>query len=346
VVVRPDHLGDVLLALPGAAALRGGLPGAQLAFAVPSAVAAVPAHCPHVDEVLGIRFPPLGTPWDDRVLRAEARRLAGRFDVALVPRPDDPWSGALVAAARVAARLGFDLPRTRPFLTVALPPPGREHVVRHLLRLVPQLSPVSPDAALACPPPGQLLVPSEEERGVADALLTELGSPAPVVLHPGSGWPLKNWPGRRWGQLATALHAASGTRPLVLGTAGEADLVGRVVTDSDGAAVGLAGRLCLGALAAVLGRARLVVGTDSGAMHLAAFVGAPTVTLFGPADPDLFTPLGPAAHRVLRLGLPCRPCGTLVDPPCAAATEPACVTGISVDDVLDAARLALETRHG
>ena len=344
VVVRPDHLGDVLLALPGAAALRRSLPGAHLAFAVPPAVAAAPAHCPHLDEVRTIRFPPLGTSWDDAFLHTEAGRLAGSFDVALLPRPDDPWSGALAAAAGVPARIGFDLPRARPFLTAALPCPGRAHVVRHLPRLVARLTACDASADLR-PLPTDLFVPTEQERRAAEVVLAELGAQAPVVLHPGSGWPLKSWPVSRWGRLAAELHARHRTRPLVLGSAAEVDLVEAVVADSGGVARGLAGRLALGVLAAVHARARLVVGVDSGAMHLAAFVRARTVTLFGPADPRLFAPLGPDARRVALRDLPCRPCGTHVDPPCGAISEPACVTGVTVDDVLDAAALAVESHH-
>ncbi|MGE5762604.1 MAG: glycosyltransferase family 9 protein [Mycobacterium leprae] len=352
VVVRPDHLGDVLLTLPGVAALRRALPTARLAVAVPSAAAAAPGLCPHVADVHPVRFPPLGArggdEWEPADLRAQARRLAGRFDLALMPRPDDPWSGALAAAAEIPVRIGFDLPRTRPFLSHALPGPDpSEHVVRHLPRVVARLAgrgaladplpdPLPDPLAGTGPPPG-LVVPTARDRRQADALLAAVGQPAPVVVHPGSGWPLKNWPPARWGRLAARLHRDSGSSPLVLASAAETDLVERVVEESRAAAVGFAGRLGLGALAAVHGRARVVIGTDSGAMHLAALVGAPTVTLFGPADSGVFAPLGHAARRVLTADLPCRPCGTLVDPPCGALTEPGCVTGVTVDDVVDAA---------
>ena len=78
--------------------------------------------------------------------------------------------------------------------------------------------------------------------------------------------------------------------------------------------------------------------TDSGAVHLAAAVGARVVALFGPGDPVMFAPLcPPERRRIVRVGLPCSPCGTLEHPPCGATIEPDCVTGITVDAVLHAA---------
>ena len=100
--------------------------------------------------------------------------------------------------------------------------------------------------------------------------------------------------------------------------------------------MGIAGQLSLGGLAALHARARLVVGVDSGALHLAAAVGTPTVALYGPGDPVQYAAAG-ADHRVVRSGLPCSPCGTLEHPPCGAVTDPACVTGVPAGAVVAAA---------
>ena len=340
-IVRPDHLGDVLLTLPAVSALRRALPDARLAYAARAEAAPVAERCPCLDETLTVPFPPLGHRHADvgwrQTVRAEAARLVDRFDVALIVRPDDPWSGELVAAALIPIRLGFDMPRTRPYLTEALPMPGTRHVALDGFDLA--------DALLARLCVGvrtaRMLEPSlllsRDDEAEADAVLKEAGADAsPIVLHPGSGWPLKNWPVPRWRQLAAGLAAMTGVRPVVAGTAGERLLVRRVVEATP--AIGLAGRLSVGALAAVHRRARLVVTTDSGALHLAAAMGAPVVGLFGPGDPFRFAPLGPRDRlRIVRAGLACSPCGTLEHPPCGAAREPACVTAVGVERVLRAA---------
>ncbi|MBD0291621.1 MAG: glycosyltransferase family 9 protein [Thermoleophilia bacterium] len=338
--VRPDHLGDVLLTLPAVAGLRRALPGAHVAYAAAAPGAAVAARSPEVDESLTVEFPPVSRGahvdgWAE-TLAAEADGLAHRFDAAVVLRPDDPWSGALVAAASVPLRLGFAMPRTRPYLTDALPVAGGRHVALDGFDLVDALL-----ARLAVPARTERtlaarLVPTPGDEREADDVLSDAhADPGPVVLHPGSGWPLKNWPASRWRELAVELAYRLGTTPLVAGTLAERELV-REVTGGTGA-LDLAGRLSLGALAAVHRRARLVVTTDNGALHLAAIMGAPAVALFGPGDPVLFAPLAPPGRlRVVRVGLPCSPCGTLEHPPCGAPVEPDCVTAIGVDAVVRA----------
>ena len=340
--VRPDHVGDVLLSLPAVAALQRTLPGVYLAYAAAPAASAIAQRCRNLDETLTVRFPPFGVqPFDGvawrETVRVESARLAHRFDAALVVRPDDPWSGELVAAASIPIRLGFDMPRTRPYLTDALPVPGNRHVALDGFDLADALfARLSLGARTERVLDASLVLSPDDEEQARDVLVdADAGEPL-IVVHPGSGWPLKNWPVPRWRQLAAELAGRFDTRPVVAGTAAERSLAREV---ADGTrTVDLAGRLSLGALAAVHRRARLVVTTDSGALHLAAVMGAPVVALFGPGDPLRFSPLArPERVRVVRLGLPCSPCGTLEDPPCGAAVDPDCVTGIGVDGVLRAA---------
>ncbi|HEX2104379.1 MAG TPA: glycosyltransferase family 9 protein [Solirubrobacteraceae bacterium] len=332
----------MLLTLPAVGALRRALPGAYLAYAAAPAAAGIAARCPNLDETLTVRFPPFGREECDGVawretLRVEAARLVNAFDAALVVRPDDPWSGQLVAAASIPIRLGFDMPRTRPYLTEALPVPGNRHVALDGFDLA--------DALL-----GRLslggrtervlaarLVPSRADEEQAREVLFEVDAADPlIVVHPGSGWPLKNWAVPRWCHVTAELARRFGTRPLVAGTAAERSLAHEVADGTP--AINIAGRLSLGALAAIHRRARLVVTTDSGALHLAAVMGTPVVALFGPGDPFRFAPLArPGSVRVVRAGLRCSPCGTFEHPPCGAALEPDCVTGIGVESVLRAA---------
>ena len=86
----------------------------------------------------------------------------------------------------------------------------------------------------------------------------------------------------------------------------------------------------------------MVLGPDSGPLHLAAAVGAPTLSLFGPADPVEFGPWGPAArHTALASPIACRPCRVL-DWGAEDATWHPCLQDISVEQVVSAA-LSLHT---
>jgi ADP-heptose:LPS heptosyltransferase len=98
----------------------------------------------------------------------------------------------------------------------------------------------------------------------------------------------------------------------------------------------------VGQLAALFARARVVLGPDSGPLHLAAAVGAPTVTLFGPADPAEFGPWGSRQkHFVLTSDIGCRPCRVLDWGDDDPAFHP-CVRDINAAQVLDAARRAAQ----
>jgi ADP-heptose:LPS heptosyltransferase len=136
------------------------------------------------------------------------------------------------------------------------------------------------------PPP--LLFTEAERR---DAQERTTGMPDGfLAVHPGSGSPSKNWPLERF--VETAQRLSSG-RPwlLVLGPAEE-----EVKAPS---AARLARRLPLRTLGALLARAGLFLGNDSGITHLAAASGTRTLALFGPTDPALWAPVGPAV-RTLR----------------------------------------------
>jgi len=102
-------------------------------------------------------------------------------------------------------------------------------------------------------------------------------------------------------------------------------------------AIVLAGETSVGQLAALYEGARVVLGPDSGPLHLATAVGAPTVHLYGPADPAEFGPWGdPARHIVLTTAIACRPCRILDWPGADPAGHP-CVRDIAPDAVLEAA---------
>jgi ADP-heptose:LPS heptosyltransferase len=346
-LARPDHLGDVLLTLPAVAALRRALPDARICCLVAPGAGDVPRRCSDVDETDTVPFPPLTGPaeppgWAD-IVAQRAAVLRGRFDLALLPRHDDPWSGALAAAAGIPIRLGYDHPRTHRFLTAALPIPERRHVAAQAtdLAVAAAVRLGAPAAVGVEVPPEGHFAPTAAEQAEADGALAgaipAVGS-APLVLHPGSGWRLKNWPPDRWGALAAGLERRSGVTPLVVGGPRERELVDAVVEASARRAHGLAGRLSLGGLAGLHRRARLVVAADSGPLHLAAMMGTPVVGLYGPVSPLEFGPLCPPGRcRVVRVQLPCSPCGTLLDPPCGARAAPACVSGIGVEAVLIAA---------
>ncbi|MFO7273077.1 MAG: glycosyltransferase family 9 protein, partial [Sphaerobacter thermophilus] len=92
------------------------------------------------------------------------------------------------------------------------------------------------------------------------------------------------------------LAGEAGVRVILAGASSDRAAVAAVVRRTQAPVVNLCGRLTLDELAAVAERAALYVGNDSGTSHLAAAVGTPTVTIFGPTNPGRYRPLGPHAR--------------------------------------------------
>ncbi len=160
-----------------------------------------------------------------------------------------------------------------------------------------------------------ILSPAPDERAAADEVSHRL-PPGFLALHPGSGSPSKNWPADCFAALS---HALAARQPFVVveGPA-DGDAAARLRELRPRAVP--ATELPLRVLGAILSRAGLYVGNDSGVSHLAAAFGARTLTLFGPTDPAVWAPLGPSASVLRATG------GDLA--------------GLAVDSVVEAARRA------
>jgi ADP-heptose:LPS heptosyltransferase len=156
------------------------------------------------------------------------------------------------------------------------------------------------------PPPLPVAWTGPEDEAKAAALLP--GGPW-LVVGPTANWAGKVWPAERFVAVARALTGPGGVldgaRVAVLGGPGavERDMAAPVLAALPGA-LDLVGRLSLPEVAAVLRRAALYVGNDSGLMHLAAAAGAPTLGLFGMSDPEQYGPAGPRAVAVQADGEP------------------------------------------
>jgi ADP-heptose:LPS heptosyltransferase len=366
-VIRPDHLGDLLFATPALHLLRADFPEAHIAALLGPWGEAVLAGNPDVDEILTCPFPgftrqPKQSPLAPySLLRAEARRLAGmQFDLALILRFDHWWGAWLAAAASIPCRLGYDVAEVQPFLTQATPyVPGRHEVVQNLALALAattgdRLAVIAERFAAGGEPRRgsgagdfnsqwrlRYAVTADDEARAA-ALLPATDRPL-VAIHPGSGAAVKRWRPAAWAELAGRLAAGHGVQVVFTGSAGEAALIDPVLAllasgqPLPSAPFSLAGQTSLGVLAAVYRRCALVIGPDSGPLHLAVAAGAPTVHLYGPVDRRMFGPWGsPQRHAVVTSDWGCIPCNRL-DWPDRALGEHGCVRDIGVEQVLAAA---------
>ena len=192
-------------------------------------------------------------------------------------------------------------------------------------------------------PPRPAFRPTEQARRQVAQRLDRLAAEGPlegppVVLHVGAGTEAKQWPAEHWRQLAGRLVVEHGRQVVLVGGPGDRIIARRIVGPE--AWPGLAdwtGRLGVVELAALVERAELLVGADSGPAHLAAAVGTPVVVLFsGTNRPRQWQPRGERV-TVLRQPVECSPCHRHR----CALTGHRCMGGLRPETVLAAVQRQL-----
>jgi len=301
-ILRTSALGDVVHCLPVASALRRAFPAARIAWVVERQFLPLVASHPAVDEAIPValrvwRRAPFSADTRREVFAFLRRLRALRPDVA-VELMGNHKGGVLAWLSGAKRRVGAARPQRREpssaiWLNETTAPRG-EHAVDLALSLLAPLgvTPAPPDFA------GSTLLPTE----AADAP----GSRGDyVLLQPGAGWGNKRYPTAWWGEVARSL-ATAGETVRVLAGPDEAALAQEVASAAGGAASPLDPG-SLNALAAWLRGARLVLGGDTGPLHLAHALGVPVLALHGPTDPARHGPYG-APERTLFRRLPCSFC--------------------------------------
>lgn len=340
-VIRPDHLGDLLFITPALQLLRRRYPEAQIAALVGPWGAPILSHNPHVGQIITLPFPgftrqPQASLWQPyQLLRHWARQLRGKYDLAFILRFDHWWGALLACVAEVPQRVGYARPEVAPLLSHAVPYVAGRHEVEQNLALVEWE--LAPGHALPLYHPLEFRIPEQAVTWARDLS----GCGHPIAIHPGAGAAVKLWQVERWAAVADALAAETGAPILLTGSPAERPLGLKIAAHMKRAAAVLAGETTLDQLAALFAQCRLVLGLDSGPLHLAVAVGTATVQLYGPVDRTTFGPWGPPErHRVLVSAWPCIPCNRLDYSPDELAYHP-CVREIGVAEVLEATRQAL-----
>ena len=180
--------------------------------------------------------------------------------------------------------------------------------------------------------PGQTLLKSvQSARMEAELFLNRHDLTQYAILHTGARKLLRRWSIHSWAGLARRLHAEMGLDIVFVGTPDEQGDVERIraMLDFDTHAW-MEGRP-LSRLIPLLEGARVMIGNESGPMHMAAASGCPTVGLFGPGEPEIFSPKVPF-FKALHKKLPCNPCGQIR---CVLPDNP-CMNRLQVDEVMQA----------
>lgn len=154
-----------------------------------------------------------------------------------------------------------------------------------------------------------------------------------IIMHPGAGSSRKRWPVENFIQVASFIGGMSHGKVVFIVGPAESGLA-RLIKDKPKEGFRVYEVHDLSNVMALVRQAKCFVGNDSGVTHLAAFMGIPTVAIFGPSSPKRWSPVGRATN-VLRGAPNCAPCFEVDAVNCE---DPQCLSGVSVDTVLDAVR--------
>lgn len=309
-IVKPSALGDVVHGLPVLSVLRKNFPNAHIAWLVKKQFAGVLAGCVELDQVIT---------WDRghwRTFRQGWESLCAfwRFIKAIELTGFDLVidlqglfrSGLMAYGTGAPVRVGFSTARelSHKFYNIKVDPPSiAMHAVDRYLFVADRLH-------LATGPP-------RFELGVDDDARREMltrfdgsehaGRPL-VAMAASTQWPTKEWPAKRFAEVADGLISTFNARIVLVGTRDERARADSVRYHMRGDAANIAGETTLTELVALIDHADLLVTNDSGPMHIADAVGTPLVAVFGPTDPIRTGPYHQRRHVVRARDCACAPC--------------------------------------
>jgi len=285
-IVRLGALGDIVHAIPVAAALRRAFPDAQIDWLVSGKHREILDLVPAIDRSLPVKD--RGGRGGGEALSSMIRGLREtKYDVALDLQ--GLIKSAVIARLSGAARVvGFNGRYARESLArlfyTDVHDPGGEGIyapseTRHVVEInLGLLAPLGiTDTATEFPIDAR-------ESAIARTMTEQTGGRY-ALLNPGAAWPNKRWPPARLAALAAALRERRGLPSVIIWGPGEYELAEDVVTLAGGAAI-LSPQTAIADVVALARGAAVMVSGDTGPTHLAAAVGTPIVGIYGPTRPE------------------------------------------------------------
>jgi len=341
-LVRLRLIGDVVFTTPLIRALRRRYPDAHLTYIVEPAAAPILQHNPHINELL-VAPKARGFERLRSDLRLGRQLGSGGFDLA-IDLHGGPRSAWLTWASRAPVRIGYSIK-------------GRSWMYTHVVQRSPDLAPrhsvvsqwdlLAPLGIETCTPEHDAVEMGEDPTAVArvDDRLRKAGitpDATVIVIHVSAGNPFRRWPEEAFRRVVTALADADPRRRIIL-TAGpsDAEVVHRLIRNVRALVrrpetVPAMEEWDLAELRALITRAAVYIGGDSGPVHVASTTRTPIVELLGPTLPERSHPWRDPRLRATLVdvgALPCRPCNQRR----CAPGDFRCLTGITPERVIAAA---------
>mgnify|MGYP000889832690 FL=1 len=308
-VIRPGGIGDAVLLAPALNCLKKKLPNARITVLAERRNAGVFQLVPAADRVLCYDTP-----------KGLYEALRDSYELVIDTEQWHRLSAVVARMIRADSRFGFTTNERSRMFTRTFPYSHDDYETDSFARL---FEPICGEMKFS---PPFLTVP-QDARQSARTKLKPLNDKSYVVLFPGASIPERRWGAARFRGIAERLEA-DGYSVVAVGAATDMD-DGAVICGGTG--LNMAGKTSLAETAAILEGSALLIAGDSGVLHIAAGLGIPTISLFGPGRQAKWGPRG-ENHRIINLNLPCSPCTTFGTTP-ECSTNGRCMQEITVDTV-------------
>lgn len=302
-VVQTAFLGDVILTLPLLSAIKGRHPGSSVTLVVTPSGARMAGLFTVADQLAV--FDKRGRDGGPGGLFKFGRKLRGNgFDAAICPHRS-LRSGILTAISGAPVRCGFSTGPASFFMNHRLVRPGVEHSESAIEGLLGLLDGEG-DPGSASIPPAAYFKPDLEVLETAEGRIGGGMRGGPLVtLVVGSNWGTKRWPSGRYALLAREL-VARGMHVAIEGGPDDIPIAKEVLSVAGDGVTDLTGNT-LAEAAAVISISDLVIGGDTGLVHLARMLGRRVLAIFGPTEHSLHR-FASGHQKALYASIPCRPC--------------------------------------
>jgi ADP-heptose:LPS heptosyltransferase len=328
-IFRALQIGDLFCSIPAVRALRNACPDSQIVLAgLPWSRflrERFPRYFDEVGEFPGYPGLPEQEPRIAELPAFLTSMQKRRFELAIQMQGDGSIVNSLVPLFGARRNAGFHQEGgycPDPELFIAYP--DREHEIRRHLALMRHLGAEPGGERLEFP-----VLERDMEELAAIAGTRALPKKHYICIHPGARSRTRQWQVERFAAVADTL-LDQGHIVVVTGSSEDVGTAANLERIVHGSLVNLAGRTSLGALAALIADARLVIANDTAVSHIAAALGVASVIVVTASEPHRWSPLDTRRHRVVFSETPCRPCGHSQCP----VGQP-CTSHVSVEAVME-----------
>lgn len=326
-VVKLDHIGDVLLATPVFSNLRLAYPDTELHALCGKWSRVILDNHPDVDQVIEYNSPAFcrsGKPTTFKnTLHLLKHLRSQKYDLLIELRGDwrIVWFSLLRSTPNRLCRASLQIAHKVGFPRLS----GMHETTRNL--------DVLNQVGLPITIQNTIFTVSTNDKQWVDNLYTKehLSNELPLVsIHPGSPIILKRWIPERFAELADWLIEQKEAQIVFVGVQDEISIIKYIQNQMQSKSTNIAGKTTIPQLASILQKSDVFIGNDSGPMHLAAAVGTKTIGLYGPGDPRRFGPVGEMC-QIIQNKNDCPPCS---GKECRYGVK-GCMSQIFVTDIIE-----------